>query len=148
MAARHLPTFLAAGLAAVLVAGCGGGSGLPATSGPVSSPNQSAGQSAAQSAGESADQSAGQSAAPSGSSTGLPDFAHVYLLVLENHEYSSVVGSSNAPYLNSLIAKYGLATNSTAVSHPSEPNYIALFSGSTQSQLASLALGGPALRRP
>jgi hypothetical protein len=56
----------------------------------------------------------------------------VYVLVMENHEYSSVVGSGSAPYLNSLIGKYGLATDYTGVGHPSEPNYIALFSGSTQ----------------
>ncbi len=51
---------------------------------------------------------------------------------MENHEYGSIVGSSSAPYLNELIAKYGLATNDHAVSHPSEPNYLALLSGSTQ----------------
>jgi hypothetical protein len=52
--------------------------------------------------------------------------------VFENQEYSSIVGSSQAPYINSLIARYGLATDFTAVSHPSEPNYVALTSGSTQ----------------
>ncbi len=68
----------------------------------------------------------------SGGSSGLPAFSHIYLIVMENHEYSSIVGSSNAPYLNGLIAQYGLATNYDAVAHPSEPNYFALFSGSTQ----------------
>jgi acid phosphatase len=52
--------------------------------------------------------------------------------MFENHEYSSIVGSSAAPYINSLIAQYGLATNDTAVSHPSEPNYVAVTSGGTQ----------------
>ncbi len=65
-------------------------------------------------------------------SGGVPSFSHVYVIVMENHEYSSIVGSSSAPYLNGLIAQYGLATNYDAVSHPSEPNYLALFSGSTQ----------------
>ncbi len=51
---------------------------------------------------------------------------------MENHEYSDIVGSSSAPYINSLIAQYGLATNYDALAHPSQPNYIALFSGSTQ----------------
>lgn len=63
---------------------------------------------------------------------GLPDFRHVYLLVMENQEYGSIVGNPSAPYLNSLIARYGLATAYAAVAHPSEPNYLALFSGSTQ----------------
>jgi hypothetical protein len=52
-------------------------------------------------------------------------------IVLENVGYS-VVGSSSAPYLNSLADKCGLATNDDAISHPSLPNYIALTSGATQ----------------
>ena len=62
----------------------------------------------------------------------LPNFSHVYVIVFENKEYSSIVGSSSAPYINSLIAQYGLSTNFTAERHPSEPNYIALTSGGTQ----------------
>ena len=77
------------------------------------------------------------SAAPTPTSTsspvtGLPNFSHVYIIIMENKEYSSIVGSSSAPYINSLISKYGLATNYYAVTHPSEPNYLALWSGSTQ----------------
>jgi hypothetical protein len=62
----------------------------------------------------------------------MPAFSHIYLIVLENRGYSSVVGNSSAPYLNSLIADYGLATNYHAVGSPSQPNYLALVSGSTQ----------------
>ena len=51
---------------------------------------------------------------------------------MENKEYGSIVGSASAPYLNSLIRHYGLATRYYATTHPSQPNYIALFSGSTQ----------------
>ena len=61
----------------------------------------------------------------------LPNFRHVYVIIFENKEYSSIVGSSSAPYINSLISKYGLSTNFTAETHPSEPNYIALTSGGT-----------------
>lgn len=61
----------------------------------------------------------------------LPSFSHIYVIVMENHEYGSIVGNSQAPYVNSLIRRYGLATNYHAVSHPSEPNYLALFAGST-----------------
>ena len=63
---------------------------------------------------------------------GLPDFRHVYVIIMENKEYGSIVGSSAAPYLNSLIARYGEATNLYAETHPSEPNYIALTSGGLQ----------------
>jgi len=48
---------------------------------------------------------------------------------MENKEYGSIVGSKAAPYENSLIARYGLATQFYAETHPSEPNYIALTSG-------------------
>jgi hypothetical protein len=64
--------------------------------------------------------------------SGLPVFSHIDVIVMENKEYGDIVGSAHAPYLNSLIAQYGLATNYTGITHPSEPNYFALFSGSTQ----------------
>jgi hypothetical protein len=51
---------------------------------------------------------------------------------MENKEYGRIVGASAAPYLNSLIARYGLTTNFYAETHPSEPNYIALTSGGLQ----------------
>jgi acid phosphatase len=57
---------------------------------------------------------------------------HIYVIVLENHDLSSVIGDSSAPYLNSLVARYGLASDYLAVARPSQPNYIALFSGSTK----------------
>jgi acid phosphatase len=62
----------------------------------------------------------------------VPNFDHVYWIVFENEEASSIVGSSDAPYFNQLISQGGLATNFTAETHPSQPNYIAMFSGSTQ----------------
>ena len=68
---------------------------------------------------------------PIASAASVPSFSHIYLVVMENHEYGSIVGSSHAPYINSLIRRYGLATNDHAVTHPSEPNYLALFAGST-----------------
>jgi hypothetical protein len=62
---------------------------------------------------------------------GIPAFDHVYLIIMENRGYGAIVDNSDAPYLNSLIDSYGLATNYDAVAHPSQPNYIALFAGST-----------------
>ncbi len=57
--------------------------------------------------------------------------SHVLVLAMENEEATSIVGNPQAPYANSLIRHYGLATQSYAVAHPSLPNYIALTSGST-----------------
>jgi hypothetical protein len=62
---------------------------------------------------------------------GVPAFSHVFVIVLENNEYSNIIGSSSAPYINSLANTYGLATNYYAASHPSLPNYLALTAGST-----------------
>src|SRR5437773_7988561 len=59
----------------------------------------------------------------------LPQFGHVVIVPLENHGYSQVVGSSSMPYLNSLIAKYGLATSYYANTHPSIGNYFMLTAG-------------------
>jgi len=50
---------------------------------------------------------------------------------MENHAYSEIIGSSSAPYINSLANACGLATNYNAVTHPSLPNYIAATSGNT-----------------
>jgi hypothetical protein len=72
------------------------------------------------------------STASSTPGSGLPAFKHIYLIILENREYSSIVGSSAAPYINSLTARYGQASNLYAETHPSEPNYIALTSGGLQ----------------
>ncbi|HEY1331403.1 MAG TPA: alkaline phosphatase family protein [Actinomycetota bacterium] len=66
-----------------------------------------------------------------GAVAGLPDFSRVVVIVMENKEYGSIVGSSSAPYENALIRRYGLASSAFAVSHPSLPNYLALIAGST-----------------
>ncbi len=62
---------------------------------------------------------------------GLPHFSHVVIVVMENHEYSQIVGNPDAPYINSLARRYALATNYQALSHPSLPNYLALIGGSS-----------------
>jgi hypothetical protein len=62
----------------------------------------------------------------------IPNFGHVFVILMENEEATAIIGNSSAPYINSLANTYGLATNYTAVAHPSEPNYLALWSGSTQ----------------
>jgi acid phosphatase len=57
---------------------------------------------------------------------------HVFVIMDENKSYSQIVGSPDAPYINGLIKRYALATNYSALFHPSLPNYIALTSGSNQ----------------
>jgi len=62
---------------------------------------------------------------------GVPQFGHVFLLLEENHSYSSVIGSSSMPYLNGLAQQYGLATQYFANTHPSIGNYFMLTTGQT-----------------
>lgn len=64
-------------------------------------------------------------------STYVPKFEHIVLIVMENRSYEEIVGSKNAPFANTLIKEGGLATNYYAITHPSLPNYIALLGGST-----------------
>ena len=55
---------------------------------------------------------------------------HVFVIMLENHSQSTVIGDPNAPYITSLAQDYGEATNYYGVTHPSLPNYVAAISGS------------------
>lgn len=61
----------------------------------------------------------------------VPRYDHVFVIVEENHGYGDVIDNPAAPNLNWLARHYGLATSYYGVSHPSEPNYVALLGGST-----------------
>jgi acid phosphatase len=61
----------------------------------------------------------------------LPRPAHVMVVIFENEDADDVLGSREAPYLTSLAASGASLTNSHGETHPSQPNYLALFSGST-----------------
>jgi phosphatidylinositol-3-phosphatase len=62
----------------------------------------------------------------------VPTPAHVVVVIEENHGYSQIIGSPQAPYINTLATQGALFTKSYALTHPSQPNYLGLFSGSTQ----------------
>jgi acid phosphatase len=62
-------------------------------------------------------------------STPTPQFGHVAIVVEENTNYASVVGTTAMPYLNSLMNQYGLATQYYANTHPSIGNYFMLTTG-------------------
>lgn len=93
---------IAVAIALVLVAGCGSQVGDPSTPGPTVPADP------------------------------VPAFSHVFVLVLENHGYDRIIDSPEMPYLASLAASGGVADAYDAVAHPSQPNYLALFSGSDQ----------------
>jgi phosphatidylinositol-3-phosphatase len=95
---------------AALVGGCLPGAASPAASGlPITTPATTA----------------SSALAP------VPAFSYVWVIVMENTGFDRVVGAADAPFLNDLIARGGLATAYHGVGRPSQPNYLALFSGST-----------------
>jgi acid phosphatase len=59
----------------------------------------------------------------------VPRSNHVYIVAEENHSYEHIVGSPYMPYLNSLLAKGGTATQFYADEHGSLENYLIVTSG-------------------
>ena len=59
----------------------------------------------------------------------VPRTNHVFIVVEENQDFNCVLGNSVMPYLNSLAAKYAVATSYYANAHPSISNYFLLTTG-------------------
>ena len=91
-----------------------------------------------------------QAQTPVSTRSSLPRPDHIVIVLEENKGYTDIIGSPDAPYLNSLVTQGALLTNFYALHHPSQPNYLELFSGSNQgicndscatSQLSAPSLG-------
>ncbi|MEV6195088.1 alkaline phosphatase family protein [Streptomyces sp. NPDC051920] len=63
-----------------------------------------------------------------GSGTPRPD--HIVVVIEEDQSYGAVIGSPEAPYINQLARQGASLTEYYALTHPSQPNYLALFAGS------------------
>jgi hypothetical protein len=73
---------------------------------------------------------------PCGTATTPPAYRHVVWIWMENHSLGDIIGNtSQAPYVNSLAASCGLATDYHVTTHPSLPNYLAATSGTAQGSL-------------
>lgn len=111
------------GLAAVTALLCGGvacsSAGSTGSAPAVHTEHRSAGQSTRQ-------------GAPAASPAAIPAPDHVVVVVLENKSFHGVAGDPSAPYIGALARDGASFGQSFGVTHPSEPNYLALFSGSTQ----------------
>ena len=55
---------------------------------------------------------------------------HVQLIYMENKGVGNIIGSPNAPYINSLINSQDYVSNYYALGHPSDPNYFRIMGGS------------------
>lgn len=71
-------------------------------------------------------------AAPAAPAASVPRYAHVIVIVEENKSYARIVGTANARRISRLARTYGSATAMYGEVHPSEGNYVAMISGSTQ----------------
>ena len=111
--------------ALVALAGCGGPGPASGSAGPAAA-STSAGTSASTASGAVPSVTSGVPSAT------VPRPAHTVVVVMENHSYAEIIGNPAAPFINQLASRGALFTRSYAVTHPSEPNYLALFSGSTQ----------------
>lgn len=60
----------------------------------------------------------------------IPRLDHAFVILMENHHYSQIIGNANAPFINSYAKSANLATNYYAVGHPSLTNYLEVVGGS------------------
>jgi hypothetical protein len=58
----------------------------------------------------------------------VPPMEHIIVVIMENHSYDQ---TRVLPYTATLIGQYSSFSDSYGLTHPSQPNYIALFCGST-----------------
>jgi hypothetical protein len=62
----------------------------------------------------------------------VPAFDHVFVVMMENTDYSEVIGdTTDAPFINSLANQGTLLDNYSGVYHPSDQNYLAIAGGNT-----------------
>ena len=62
--------------------------------------------------------------------SGLGQFDHVFLVLMENQTDTDILGNVNAPFINAYVKVANQATNYFAVAHPSAPNYLEIVGGS------------------
>jgi phosphatidylinositol-3-phosphatase len=73
---------------------------------------------------------------PCGTATVPHTYQHVIWIWMENHSLGDIIGNtSQAPYINSIAASCGLATDYHVTTHPSLPNYLSATSGIAQGSL-------------
>ncbi len=104
---------------AVVAALIGAGCGSSTTKAPVSAP-------------PTGQASVGPLATPAAAAAATPSAAHVVVIVMENQASSDLAGNPSAPWITHAAKTYGYAANYFSVGYPSQSDYIALTSGSTQ----------------
>ena len=96
------------------------------------SPNPTGVTAAASPSEQSAPRAPSVTPSPTSSPTSVPEpQTPVFVIVFENKDAAEILSGNQAPYFASLASVYAYAANYRAITYPSQPNYIALFSGST-----------------
>jgi phospholipase C len=84
----------------------------------------------------------------------VPQYDHVVVVIFENHSYSEIIGNPAAPTFNSLAVDganivpaandpTGSRSGSHGLRHPSQPNYLELYSGDNQGVIQDGRPGDP-----
>ena len=115
---RRLARLIGGGLVGCLAAGCGAGAGGPAA--PSSAP---AAPTVSSPAAPTVSSPATQAPAAAGGVSKI-------LVIMEENHGTAEVFPSGMPYLWHLARRYGYASDWSAITHPSLPNYLAIVSGS------------------
>ena len=61
---------------------------------------------------------------------GVSELDHVFVIMMENHGFSQILGNPYAPFINQEAKSANYATNYFAVGHPSSTNYLEIVGGS------------------
>jgi phosphatidylinositol-3-phosphatase len=114
-------------------AGAAGVAGGPSTgsAGGAGASGSGAGAGGAGEGGTAGAGGAGAGGSGDGGGPPQPGLKTVFVIVMENHNWSDISGSSSAPFINSLLAEGAHCegyTNPKGI-HPSEPNYLWLEAG-------------------
>ena len=86
---------------------------------------------------------------PSSTSINLPRPDHIVIAIFENHSDTQII-NAHVPWFTSTMAQSAVFSNAAATRHPSLPNYLAMFSGSTQNVTddgCNYVFSGPNLAR-
>jgi phosphatidylinositol-3-phosphatase len=94
-----------------------------------------AGQAAAATQTAAAPSASTSASHPCGTESKPGTIKHVIWIFMENHSYSTIIGASQAPYMNTVARECGVAANYHNITHPSLANYIGATSGLALSSL-------------
>lgn len=134
------PEVVLAAVGALLMMACGGGQNASINNAvPRSSPSPTPTATPSPTPNPSPSPTPTPTVTPTPTPPAIPVVDHVFLVILENHGFSQVIGSAAMPYLNSLAAQQGLTTQYYADTHPSIGNYFMLTSGAVETNLTAFS---------